>query len=68
MLELKINEELRKISACIKANGLMLHPGKTLSILFGRANLSVHIDNQPIVNCGNNKDERNVNMLGIILD
>ena len=67
-LEIKINEDLKKISAWFKANGLTIHPGKTRAILFGRGNLSLYIDNQQIANCGNNYDEKNVNMLGVILD
>ena len=68
LLQEKTNEELHKIHKWFKSNGLTLHPGKTRAILFGRGTLNINVDGQQIVTCGNNQEEKFVNMLGIYID
>ena len=60
--------ELEKIEKWFTANKLTLNHNKTRVMMFSPEEVSIKLNNVELDKCGNNKQEKSFNMLGILLD
>ena len=68
-LEIRVNNELKKVSEWFKNNRLTLHPDKSRYIVHSRDKLiNLNLDGTDIMRCGFGLQEESVKLLGVCID
>ena len=68
-VEMKVNNELQKISEWFKNNRLTLHPDKSRFMVHSRDKLvNLRLDGKTIMRCGFGLQEESVKLLGVYID